>query len=236
MRIPLILYLGAAGQGVPLLVAAVRRPVLSPPRRWLLAWCGLLIVSEAIALVLLLRGVNNHWVNYISTPIGWGMVLWAMSYWQAGPVGFLAFRLLVPLLAITWSAIVLALENPRTFSLLAEPFAGLLVLGGAIYTLVIKVFREPGHLLRQDWLWLLGGICLVAGTAIALPITANVLLADSPRLVVKAYEIKAWFKIVAFVAIAWGVTCPIPAWRSGGFSSRASSRWRSYSLVSSRRW
>src|SRR3989304_5564472 len=146
MQIPWVVHCAAAAPGLPLVAAAFLRPRLTPPRNWLLAWCGLLIAANGLALFLSLQNVNNHWLNYVATPIAHGMGLWAFSYWQVSPVASLSFRLLVPLLALTWTGIVVALENPRTFSLLAEPFAGLLVLGGAIYTLVTRALREPGRL------------------------------------------------------------------------------------------
>ena len=236
MKVPWIIHAGTAAQGLPLLGALLTRRRLSTVRRWLLTWSAFLVASNLLALTLSLQNLNNHWLNYVATPIAHGMVLWAFSYWQLSPVASLSFRLLVPLLALTWTGIVVALENPRTFSLLAEPFAGLLVLGGAIYTLVTRALREPGRLGRQDWLWVALGLALYAGSAVALPPTAHVLLARSPGLVVRAYEVKAVFVIVAFLAIARGVTCPIPASPSGGSSSRGFSRWRSSSPASLRPW
>ncbi|MGQ0703987.1 MAG: hypothetical protein ACT4PM_12715 [Gemmatimonadales bacterium] len=236
MKIPWMVYAESVSQAFPLFVGLTRLSRLTPPRRWILAWCALPLASSALTLLLALQNRNNHWVGYVATPIEYAMVLWVLSYWQRTAVAFLAFRLLIPFFGLTWVGIVLALENPRTFSLLAEPFGGLLLLAGAVYTLLSNALRESDRLVRQDWAWVGAGICLFAGSAIALPPAAHILLSRSPELVVRAYEVKAVFRIVAFLAIAWGVMCPILAWRSGGFSSRASSRWRSYSLASSRRW
>lgn len=223
MRIPWILYAALAAGALPFLAVVLRHVPLSQPRRWVLVWSLLVFAANATALVLARRGINNHWLNYLVTPVAGAFALWALSFWQAAPVTKLSFRLLVPLLGLTWAGMVLLVENTQTFSLVAEPFAGLLVLGGAVYTLVAGSFRETANLFKQDWLWIAGGLALYSGAAIALPPTAHWLLTRSPGLVVKAYEVKSWIEVLALVAIARGMLCPTPILRSGGSSSRASS-------------
>lgn len=179
---------------------------------------------------------NNHWVNYVATPISGGLALWALSHWQKSSLAALSVRLLVPLLGITWVGIVVRFENTKTFSLLAEPFAGLLILGAAIYTLISRAFAETGNLLKQDWLWVALGMALYSGVAVALPPTSYWLLARHPELVVKAYEVKSGIEILALLLISRGMLCPIPVLPSGGFLSRASSRSPLSSSASSSRW
>jgi len=227
------MYVGTAAEALPLLTGAAYRRRLSAPRKWVVGWCAVLLAGNVIALVLSLQDVNNHWVNYVGTPIADGIALWALSLMQISPVAALSLRMMNPLLGITWTLMVLLVENVDTFSLLAEPFAGLLLLGGAIYTLVSRAFHESSALSQYDWLWFAAGLALYSGSAVALPPTAHMLLTKWPHLVVRAYEVKALFEIIAFLAIARGMTCPKPAWGSGGSSSRASSRSRSSSPASS---
>lgn len=218
------MYAGATAQSLPIVTAAIRRRPLAPAHKWVIGWCGLLVLGELVALTLALQNRNNHWLDYLITPIAAALVLWAFSFWQTTPVATLSFRILVPLLGITWVGMVLLVEDTTTFSLLAEPFAGLLVTGGAVYTLISGAFRETGNLLKQDWLWIGLGVVLVWGSAVALPPTAHWLLSRHPELVVRVYQVRALIQIVAFLAIARGILCPIAALRSGGSSSRASSR------------
>jgi hypothetical protein len=227
------MHAATTAHAFPLFAAAMRRQLLVPVRRWVVAWSVLYLATNIFALILALQSVNNHWLNYIATPVAAGLALWTLSLWQTSQVAALSLRLLVPLLGITWVGMVVLVEDTLTFSLLAEPFAGLLVLSAAIYTLVSKVFQERGDLLRQDWLWVGLGLAVYSAAAIALPPAANWLIARHPELVVKAYEAKALFEIVALLAIARGVTCPIPESRSGGFLSRASSPSPSSSSASS---
>jgi len=197
-------------------------------------WCGFVLLANLTSLLLARRGLNNHWLNYIVTPVSGALLLWSLSLWQRSALSALALRLAIPLLALTWTGIVLRFENTRTFSLLAEPFAGLLVLGAAIYTLVSRGFADPGNVVRQDWLWVGLGLAFYAGGAIALPPASNWLMQRSPELVVKAYEVKSLVEILALLAIARGLTCPLPPTSpSGGSSWPGSSRWPSSLPVSS---
>jgi len=218
----------------PLVAAGLSRR-LTPARRWVLWWSAVQVAGNLAAMLTARQGLNNHWLSYLLPPIAAGIALRTLSQWQLSPVATLWFRLMIPLLAVTWIVIVILFENTQTFSLLAEPFAGLLVMGAAIYTLVSRAFGESSNVLQQDWLWIATGLALYSGAAIALPPTAHWLLATHPELVVKAYEVKAVLEIVAFLAIARGMTCPIPESGSGGSSSRASSRSPSSSSASSSR-
>jgi len=233
MRAPWILYADMVSAGAPLFVAVFQRARSTAARRTMVVWSALLLVSNALALALALGSHNNHWLQYIVTPLAGMLALLALSYWQLSPVVRLWFCLLIPLLAIAWVTLVVLVEDTQTFSLVAESFAALLVLGAATYTLVLRSIRERGSLFQQDWLWIGMGLAVYSGVAIALPPVAHWLLTKSRTLVTRAYEAKAVFESVAQLAIARGVLCPTPAFRSGGSSSRASSRSPSSSSASS---
>ena len=159
---------------------------------------------------LALKNRNNHWVNYLATPLAAGMVLWALSLWQVSSFAARLVRSLIPVLLVIWGVMVLGVENTTTFSLLAQPIMGLLVMGTTIWTLVLRTSREPGRLREQDWLWIGIGFVIYFGGAVALPPASYLLLPRSPALVVRAYEVGGALIILAFLLIARGVLCPKP--------------------------
>ena len=211
------MYVGAGSHALPLLAAAVTRPVLGPARKWVLCWCAFLVAASAFTLVLALQGRNNHWLRYVGTPVATALILWALAWWQLTPLARLTVRLLIPLVAISWVPIVLTIEDTQTFSLLAEPFAGLVILAAAIYTLAARALREHGNLVRQDWFWVTTGVAFYCGAVVALPPTSYWLLERHPQIVVRAYQVKALVELLAFLAVAWGVTRPASAVGTDGW-------------------
>jgi hypothetical protein len=236
MRTPWIVYAGMASSVLPIVAGAMARRELTRPRRWIMAWAGFIAVANLATMILALSNRNNHWINYLATPVAGALALWALSHWQKPSLASLSMRLAVPLLGIAWIGIVVLVENTKTFSLLAEPFAGLLVLGAATYTLISRAFTEAGNLLQQDWFWVAIGLALYSGIAVALPPTSYWLLARHPDLVVKAYEVKSALEILALLLMARGMLCPTPVSPFGGSFSRASSPSPSSSSASSSRW
>ena len=206
MKIPWILYAGAGSHALPLLAAVVRRPSLGRARKWVLLWSAFLVALSGFTLALALQRRNNHWLRYFITPVSTALILWALAWWQLTPLAVLAIRLLIPLLVIVWVPIVLTIEDTQTFSLLAEPFAGLVILATAIFTLAARALRESGTLARQDWFWVTLGVALYYGAVVALPPMSYWLWERHPELVVRAYQVNALVEILAFLAIAWGVT------------------------------
>ena len=187
MRAPGIIYVATAAPLLPLLGGVLRAGRLPPGRRWFVFWSAAITAANVAALALALQNRNNHWLNYLSTPIAGAIALWALSYWQIRSLPTLSLRLLVPLLGMTWIGIVLRFENTQTFSLLAEPFAGLLIMAATVYTLIARAFAETADLFKQDWFWICVGLALYSGVAVGLPPTSHWLLARHPELVVKAY-------------------------------------------------
>jgi hypothetical protein len=216
VKIPGIVYISVAALALPLSAGAFGSRRLTPARKWILVWCAFLLTANLGMLVLAHQRRNNHWLPYIVIPIAGGVVLWALSLWQTSSISRLCLRLLVPVLLVSWVGIVITVENTETFSLLADPVAGLLVLGGAIYTLASRALRETGSLLEKDWLWIGVGLVLFWGTAVALPPMSHWLVGKNPEVVVKAYEVKALIEIVALLAITRGILCPIEEAESRG--------------------
>jgi hypothetical protein len=224
VKIPWLVYAGAGSHAFPLIVAAIRRPSLGPARKWVLWWCAFLVAASAITLVLALQDRNNHWLRYLGTPAATALALWALAWWQLTPLATLAVRLLIPLVLVVWVPIVLIIEDTQTFSLLAEPFAALVILAAAIYTLAARALRETGSMTSQDWLWVTLGMAVYYGAVVALPPTSYWLLERHPQLVVRAYQVNAVVEMLAFLAIGWGMTRDRSALAAAGWWPQIRSR------------
>jgi hypothetical protein len=218
-------------------VGAIGGRVTTPPRRWIVVWCLLLVANGAISLALGLRQINNMWVGYVFMPVEGTVALWALSHWHPPGTARLALRLAVPLFVAVSVAFTLRVESAHTFSLVAAPFHGLVLLLAGLWTFIRRSLEETGSILQRDWFWTVAGLMLYAGPTAALEPAAWYLLAvervDLLHLMVNA---KAAGDILAFGAITWGVLCPLPPRSSGGFFSPPSSLSGSLSAPSAWRW
>ncbi len=221
-RVPLLLYLGAASIAVPPLAVLLLRRRPSGAAAWILAWSALLTAEEAAAAWLASRGINNHWLDYTAMPADGALMLWALSLWQTKRAPRRAMRIAIPIYLVAWALFVAAFENTRTFSTAAEPLASVLGLAAAAYTLVARSLEEAEGLTRQDWFWTCGGLALYYGSASMLGPLAT-LLGGNLSMLGRAYELKSVVDVVAFLAIARGITCRTQARPSGACSSPASS-------------
>ena len=211
MKTPWLLYAAALAPLLPLGGALLARRRPGPSTVWVLGWCCLLLSSDAAALALASRNVNNHWLNYAATPAATGLLLWALSLWQTTHVWKLTFGLSIPVFLVAWVALLVLVEDISTFSRIAEPMACLLVLAGATYTIATRSGSEPAPLVGQGWFWVSGGLALYAGVHCAYGPFAVLVLRDDPSLVVRALEVRSGIELVAFLAIARGALC-----RTGG--------------------
>ncbi len=205
VRIPWVLYAGAAAELLPPIVAAARWKRLGVPPRWIAGWSAFLVLGEAITLALAFRGVNNHWVNYLGTPLAAALVLWALAHWHPSRSGRRAVRLLIPVLAALWIAMIILFEDTSTFSVVAEPILGLLVLVAVLSMLVARTMQETGRIRDQSWWWIGIGLMLVFGTTVAFAPAAYILVQQAPDLLIRAYQIRAGLNVAAFLLITGGV-------------------------------
>ena len=208
MKIPLLLYLGAVAEAAPLVAATAVRRRPRDGRAWVLAWCAVLVIVDGAQLWLARRGVSNLWLTYVVTPVGGALALWALSCWQSGQLPRLTLRLAIVPFLLAWAVLTLAFESTSAFSTAAEPMANLVGLGAAAYTLLARGYRSTGELLRQDWFWVSAGMALYFGASSTVGPLSALLVGSSPDLMARAYEVKSVLVIVAFLAIARGMTCP----------------------------
>jgi hypothetical protein len=208
VKVPLLEYLGAASQLVPLAVAALARRAVRGPRAWVLAWCGILACADGLSLALGVRHQTNLLVINLVTPVGGAIVLWALSSWQLGGVPRLTLRLAIVPFVLAWLVLTMAFDESETFSRVADPMASLVGLGAAAFTLLARSRSAVGLLHRRDWFWISAGMALYFGTASALAPLSALLVGDAPALMDRAYQVKSLLDVFAFLAIARGVTCP----------------------------
>jgi hypothetical protein len=207
LRIPLLIYLGAAAEAAPLIAAAtVRRPQRGA-RFWILAWSGVLVLADVLQLYLALRGVRNLWVGYMGTVAG-ALVLWALSFWQMGTTERLTLRVATFLFLIVWVLLTLTLDDMSSLSRAGNPMANTVCLLAAAYTLLTRSFRSHAELLRQDWFWVSTGLALYFAIWSAIDLMRVLLFGHNPPLMVQLQEVGFILNLVAFLAIARGVTCP----------------------------
>jgi hypothetical protein len=207
VRIPWVVYASAAAELLPLVAALLLWRHLSSSLKWIAGWSGLLVAGEVTTLGLALQGVNNHWVNYVGTPIAAGLVLWALAHWYPSSGGQRAVRMLIPIMMVFWIAMIALVEEIRTFSVIAEPILGLVLFASALSTLIARSLREEGRLRDQSWWWVSLGLLVSFGTTVAFAPAAYILLQEAPHLLIRAYEIRAGLTIVAFLLITRGMLC-----------------------------
>ena len=143
-------------------------------------------------------------------------MLWTLSLWQHHVVSRLAFRIAIPLFLVTVLALVPAVSDTGTFDTVTRPFQALLLLAGALYTLVRNAASNPGGVTREDWFWITLGTSLYFAMRVALTPFAAILVGTHLELVRLAYFVQAGADIVVFLLIARGIWCPLPLARSGG--------------------
>jgi hypothetical protein len=205
VRIPWVLYAGAAAELLPPIAAATRWKRLGIAPRWIAGWSAFLVLGEVVTLALAFRGVNNHWVNYLGTPLAAALVLWALSHWHPSRSGRRAVRLLIPVQAALWIGMIVLFEDTSTFSVVAEPILGLLVMVAVLSMLVARTMQETGRIRDQNWWWIGLGLMLIFGTTVAFAPAAYILLQQAPYLLMRAYQIRSGLNFVAFLLITAGV-------------------------------
>ena len=222
MAIPWIATAAGASQALPPLAALRHGRRLPAARGWIVVWGLVLIAHDAIQLAFAVQGRHNLWLRYLAGPLEAFAVLWALSLWQGEPIGRLALRYAVAVFWLTWILLVGFVERTTTFGLVTGPLLSLVLLGASLLTLLLRVRVQEEGFLWEDWFWVSIGLALWYGSAAALEPLARLLVESQPGVVYSAYQVKAVVDIVASLAIAWGILCPIPP-PSGGSSSPASS-------------
>ena len=217
--IPWVLYAATYAQVLPLLGAARHRFRLNPPRWWVVIWCLALLASDAAQYFTGAGSTSNLWIRYVFVPLQNAVMLWTLALWQEDPVSRLAFRVAIPLYLAALLALIPAVQVATTFNQITWPFQASLLLAGSLYTLVRRSINEPERVTSHDWFWITLGTSLFFVFRMALPPFVELVLPTNADLARRAYLVRAWTDIIAYVLIARGMVCPLPPKaRSGGFS------------------
>jgi len=219
MPFPAVLYAAALSQTLPPIAALTRwgRPV-PVPARWVLAWCGLLVVTDAISLAVNVAHRQNLWLQYGAVPLGSALVLWALSQWQLNEVLRLAYRLAIVVLVVATIAALLVLRPEPMFEQVVEPFHALVLLAASLNTLLHRAVRTTGSIAGEHWFWIALGLSLYFAASVSIGPFAVALLASNVDWVRQAYIARAWTGVLAFVLITTGIVCPLFRRESGGRS------------------
>jgi hypothetical protein len=223
MPIPLILHLAWASTALPVLAGLWGGWRTSASRTAIWVWALLLLMANSVALLLALRGVNNHWLGYLSTPLNGVAVIAALIGWQSGEMGRLVLRILLPLDLLGWTVIVFAVEDTRTFSLVAGPFSAFVLLTAVSATFVTRSMHAVDPLTRLDWFWISIGLLIFYGIETGYPPVALLLGRSRPDLLLAALQARSAVIIAAMLTVSWGLLCPTTLPQSGGSSSRSAS-------------
>ncbi len=175
---------------------------------WVLVWCALLVLESAIQLLLARRGVHNLWLSYLFDPVTGATVLWALSCWQTSELARLTMRLAIVPFLVVLASLTIFFENTSFFSRAVQPTMALVGLFAAATTLISRSRASRGDLLGQDWFWVSAGIALYFGTFSMIGPLSALLIGSDVAMMTRAYELEAVLSIVAFLAIARGLTCP----------------------------
>src|SRR5687767_14080426 len=142
MPISPLVYLSSASQAAPAIAGIRHGRSLPTARRWIVAWGLAGLAFDAIGLSYALRGVNNHWLAYISAPSQTVIALIALSHWHQTR----AARSLLRFTALAFIGAVMLLvgfvETTTTFSLIRRPMESLLLVLASLGTLLVLVRQE----------------------------------------------------------------------------------------------
>jgi hypothetical protein len=215
--VPWIVLFGAAAPLLVLAAVLLRRELPRGALGWVVAWAAMLSLQQGLGALLAAAGRNNHFLRYVSLPLSVAMTLWALSLWQTRRAAVSVLRTAIPVALAAWVVLMLVVEDPATFSTAIEPLTSLVGLSAAAYTLASRSLEDAQGLAQQDWFWTSVGLILYFGTLSTLGPLA-VLLRGDVVLIVRAYELKSVVDVIAFLAVARGVTCPTQPKRSGSSS------------------
>lgn len=216
--IPWIVTAAVYVESLPILAGLARPSRVTAPRLFIILWCVVGFAGNMVARWLGSQGINNHFLTYAITPLKGALMLWALSLWQTRPTAKLTIRIMIPAFVIAWAVLTLTVEDINNFSAVAEPVYCLLAIGACVYTLIVRAQETTDPLVRQDWFWICSGFTIVLGMTAFLTPMAAALVREHPDVVVRAYIVRGYLNVIAFLIITIGMLCPPLPTLSGRFS------------------
>ncbi len=155
MPFPAVLYAAAILQALPLFAGLARRgrPV-SAPARWVLVWCGLLLLGDAVTLATAMQSRENLWFFFGFVPLESAVALWALSDWQPHALLRLSYRLAILALLAATTVALLLLPPHQTFDQIVAPLHALVLLAAALHTLLHRSVLADRAVTRETWFWM----------------------------------------------------------------------------------
>lgn len=210
--------IGAAvgSQVFPLAALVTQAPPIPRARYWLGVWFLLALLSDFVQLTLAkLPVTSNLWFINGAQVFEDAILLWALSFWQVTPVMRLSFRMGIPLFAGVALTVALFFGELTTVQSFTGPFRCLVMMIAFLYTLIANLREDSERALSRDWMWVSIGFTLYFGVLLIVPPVAASMLPDNLPLARLVYNIRAILNIFAFLLVAKGLMCPIPARFSG---------------------
>ena len=149
---------------------------------------------------------NNTWVSLLSGGCATALLLLAYAEWQTTSLERMAFRIAVLPFLVLYGALIYFLDGIRDFSRFSYPFGILVVLGGALWTLLRRTYTtSTEQAVRTDWFLMLVGLALNAATTlISSPVASMLMAQQRVDLVVRFWEVRAVFVIISILIVAVG--------------------------------
>ncbi|MEO7963176.1 MAG: hypothetical protein ABIT38_04615, partial [Gemmatimonadaceae bacterium] len=145
-------------QLLPVVAVAPQWKKVEPVRRWIAVWGMVFFLSDILQLAASGLHTNNLWIYIFTNPVEDGIVLFALSFWQARPVARIAYRVAIPLFIFTYLSIAFGVGDPANFQAVAGPFRAFVVLSATLFTLISRVAQSPEDVGSRDWFWATVGI------------------------------------------------------------------------------
>lgn len=225
--IPLVIWVAAWAQLLPVVAAAWRRWRVGPLERagrGIVVWLLLLFTMDMTAWSWThLWGLgNNLSVSYAFMPLHGTAILWALAEWQVLPLARSTVRICIPLLWVWWALNIAFFENTANFSVLGNPVLGIIALVAALLAFVGRVQREDEPMLGSAWGWILPGVAIFFATNTAVTILQNTFtVREEWVLLERVIKLKSSIDILAMCCIAGGFLWPNRPSSSGVSSSPA---------------
>lgn len=221
-EIPLLVHFSALAPVLPIMAALGRGHVRW--YQWLVLACLISLAGDGVGLVLGSRGINNHWVSHLVTPMLFAALLMSLAREQATGQERHVVRGTAGLLLVASGILGVAVEDLSNFSRYSLPLGSLLLLGAAVWTLVQGgLARDLMPRARPGW-WAVPGGLAVYGiiNAAYFPLVGGFVSNDVDFVSAVLYT-KAMLTIVSFGLLAWGVIRWSPPTHSGPSSWPSSS-------------
>jgi hypothetical protein len=216
MKPTVLMHASVVSELLPVAGALLARDRLTPARRWVIAWCLLLVVEDGVNFVMASKGINNLWVGHIAAPLTGAVALWMLSLWQETRTSRLALRIAIPIFVAVSAALSLTVDDPTTFSMVAAPFHYLVLLFAALWTFVRRSLNQREKLATSGWFWILAGFMVYNGSSIAIQAVVWYLYdAGQAHLLQHVFDVRSLVQIAAFIVMAGGMLCPVPQTHSG---------------------